>query len=544
MLQAMHLDHLVPTPLLLLLLQTASVLSSPATHVYKPNCAPPDSATTPATTTADYIGLYPIEYCCPETHDCKHLGGFCALNWIIGAVLPKCDYEQPLCKDYGCTCCIKCGADKCSKCTETGGNCRTQCRSDEMHDLFSKCTYPGCYCCKKCTMKNECIEAKGTCAPNHYDCPGGTAASSGCCGGCFCCKPELQKLLACERKTGSYCAATEDGCVEGYYACFGECEATSFHNGLRKPVVGYCCSPKTIGGGKPNRIGVFEHYLNIASGNSEDLVFGGEVPEVKSGEQQLDELYPRPIDGGSANERDEVYEDLKEDQIYDEVVPLQKKEQQDIEITLTESKAQSKIDNLDSSEVEADIEIQNIENKNEQQNIEITLTESKAQSKIDNLDSSEVEADIEIQNIENVKSDSDSDAAMAIDSPIDISDQVFNSDNQIDENNKEVDSKEAVEKTRPHWKKADKSKDIVENTHQLKKAGESKEAVENTHQLNKVDENKEAVEKAHQLKKVDESNDTGDKAKHHRHHGNKNNEEREKLKQQRQQHHKQTENEN
>ncbi|CAL4060912.1 unnamed protein product [Meganyctiphanes norvegica] len=220
------------------------------THKYPVECAPPFNKTDDATTTVGYVTLSPLERCCTCTHECKELGGFCALRWAMDIYPHCCDFTPAIpCKDYSCTCCIKCADDKCSPCVETGGECRKECRVREQEDTVNKCEYhnggeDGCKCCKNCEATDECTGAEGICRPNADDCPFGTYASTGCCGGCYCCKPALQVIpdTNCALKD-SYCSETPE-CENGYYSCFGECSKTIYNSGLSKTVFGYCCIRK------------------------------------------------------------------------------------------------------------------------------------------------------------------------------------------------------------------------------------------------------------------------------------------------------------
>ncbi|CAL4140764.1 unnamed protein product, partial [Meganyctiphanes norvegica] len=127
--------------------------------------------------------------------------------------------------------------------------CRTKCRAREQEDTINVCSYhnggvDGCKCCKSCEAEDECTHAQGICRTNHDDCPHGTYASTGCCGGCYCCKPVLQVIpdTNCAIKDG-YCSETPE-CENGYYSCFGECSKTIHNSGLNTTVFGYCCINK------------------------------------------------------------------------------------------------------------------------------------------------------------------------------------------------------------------------------------------------------------------------------------------------------------
>ncbi|CAL4124255.1 unnamed protein product [Meganyctiphanes norvegica] len=222
-----------------------------ATHVYPDHCKPPPGYNNSKgdDTTPGYITMMPVERCCPQCDKCKHLGGFCALKWAVKLYPQCCDFEpvEP-CRDYGCKCCIKCGSDECSRCVETGGNCRLVCRAGELEDEINVCSYynngTGCKCCKSCEATSECTDAYGICVTDPYNCPTGTYASTGCCGGCYCCKPVLVPNLpsGCQ-ETGAYCATTGD-CAIGFYSCFGDCIKTLYIGGLYTTELGFCCTPK------------------------------------------------------------------------------------------------------------------------------------------------------------------------------------------------------------------------------------------------------------------------------------------------------------
>jgi len=222
------------------------------THIYDEDCKPPFDQPNPndTTTTGSYITMKPIERCCPQCEQCKHNGGFCALRWAVDLYPQCCDFDpiEP-CRDYGCRCCIKCNDDKCSPCIETGGECRKECRAGEVEDKTNTCSYhnngTGCKCCKTCEATSECTDAQGKCVTDPNDCHQGTFASTGCCGGCYCCKPILEPIpdTPCER-TGGICSETGEDCPTGYYACFGECSKTTFIAGLKSIQLGFCCIPK------------------------------------------------------------------------------------------------------------------------------------------------------------------------------------------------------------------------------------------------------------------------------------------------------------
>ncbi|CAL4158111.1 unnamed protein product, partial [Meganyctiphanes norvegica] len=134
-------------------------------------------------------------------------------------------------------------------CVQTGGECRIECRTDELEDKTNQCSYyndgSGCKCCKKCEANYECIEAYGICATDPEWCPYGTYASTGCCGGCYCCKPVWTPVKGgqCDTYDGAYCSETDE-CAPGYYPCFGECFAPYYSEGHTRIEQGYCCVPK------------------------------------------------------------------------------------------------------------------------------------------------------------------------------------------------------------------------------------------------------------------------------------------------------------
>jgi len=171
------------------------------------------------------------------------------IKWITELLPQCCDFETERdCKDYGCKCCIKCGDDTCSPCVQTGGECRAECRADEHEDKENKCQFydngNGCKCCKKCEANPECTDNFGFCVTNPIDCPRGTFPSTGCCGGCFCCKPVMEESEdgACS-ENGAYCSETDE-CAAGFWSEFGACFKTVTVQGLESTESGYCCVPK------------------------------------------------------------------------------------------------------------------------------------------------------------------------------------------------------------------------------------------------------------------------------------------------------------
>ncbi|CAL4122619.1 unnamed protein product [Meganyctiphanes norvegica] len=257
------------------------------THVYEYYCEPPAGAILPPsndTTILPYPILKPIEKCCPACYECEHLAGHCKLRWITHLYPEWCDFKTPYpCRDYSCTCCVKCAEDKCSDCVQTGGNCRVECRSDEKEDKKNLCKYSdqiqqggGCKCCKLCEPTPYCLDLYGICHTHPDDCPTGSAATTGCCGGCYCCKPTLQPIPATGGspggcyEPGSYCSETDD-CSPGYYACFGQCIKTLWHAGLQSTELGYCCVPKATGSGvKPGRSVALPNLKNALMGRLRD----------------------------------------------------------------------------------------------------------------------------------------------------------------------------------------------------------------------------------------------------------------------------------
>ncbi|CAL4124254.1 unnamed protein product, partial [Meganyctiphanes norvegica] len=255
------------------------------THVYPEHCIYPpgylNNETDKGLTTPDYVTLRPIERCCPQCEKCKHVGGFCALKWAVHLYKECCDFDPvEHCRDYSCKCCVICGDDKCSPCIETGGNCRKVCRADEQIDWINKCSFykddgEGCQCCKRCEATYECTDAYGHCKPNKEYCPHGTYASTGCCGGCTCCKPVQQPVVDsyCEY-AGGYCLqGDEHECAAGYYKCFGECSETQTHGGLKSVVLGTCCVPKKTGPVHPIRsIDQFDQVMQGARRHPKQLL--------------------------------------------------------------------------------------------------------------------------------------------------------------------------------------------------------------------------------------------------------------------------------
>ncbi|CAL4062287.1 unnamed protein product, partial [Meganyctiphanes norvegica] len=228
-------------------------LCNPNNHQYTESCKPSEGYNYPNGTSSDYLVLQPlrpIERCCPCSDECKHKGGSCILNWAAH-LYPKCCDFTPVepCRDYSCVCCIRCDSDKCSPCVQTGGNCREHCRTNELEDKTNVCSYynggSGCKCCKKCQANPECIEAEGICATDPEWCPYGTYASTGCCGGCYCCKPAWTPVIGgpCDNTDGAYCSETPE-CEPGFYSCFGECYAAYYNGVHRREEQGYCCAPK------------------------------------------------------------------------------------------------------------------------------------------------------------------------------------------------------------------------------------------------------------------------------------------------------------
>merc|ERR1719369_1785458 len=262
--------------IIVLLSLLGGAFGNPDTHVYSEECAPPEpgfggNATTPS---PGYVTLKPIERCCPQCDQCKEVGGFCALKWAVELYPSCCDFAPvEECRDYSCKCCIKCSDDECSPCVQTGGNCRKECRAEELEDEINLCSYnnngtgagTGCKCCKKCEAQSECTDAEGICVTDPANCLHGTFASTGCCGGCYCCKPVLQPVIGsvCEQTNG-ICSETGEDCPAGYYGCFGECSKTTFAAGLQSVELGYCCIPKQTASQGTGRIDQLALMMNQA----------------------------------------------------------------------------------------------------------------------------------------------------------------------------------------------------------------------------------------------------------------------------------------
>ncbi|CAL4243333.1 unnamed protein product, partial [Meganyctiphanes norvegica] len=126
-----------------------------------------------------------------------------------------------------------------------------------------------------CELTDECADVFGKCHTDPSDCPVGSAASTGCCGGCFCCKPVLQPIPnipgpgGCQ-EAGSYCSETDD-CAAGYYACFGQCIKSIWQGGLHRTELGYCCVPKVTGNvAVPGRSVALPQLKNALMGRLQD----------------------------------------------------------------------------------------------------------------------------------------------------------------------------------------------------------------------------------------------------------------------------------
>ncbi|CAL4193198.1 unnamed protein product, partial [Meganyctiphanes norvegica] len=123
---------------------------------YYKDCKPPDGFTGGAYSSNS---LLPIEKCCPQTDPCDYNQGYCTLKWALELYPRMCDHMTYDCRDFQCVCCVKCSEDKCSKCTETRGECKKHCRPDEVEDTENPCSFGKCVCCKKCDIMPQCEEA-------------------------------------------------------------------------------------------------------------------------------------------------------------------------------------------------------------------------------------------------------------------------------------------------------------------------------------------------------------------------------------------------